>query len=139
MSLSAFLRRSASTTASARSPLRFLGDASQELTLYQYEICPFCNKIKALLDLLNVPYTTIEVNPLSKSELKGWSVDVGRDLPGDDASAAYARVPVLTRAPQHDQLNDSAAIVACIAEELQRPDATASDAQVRFLLFHYSV
>ena len=102
------------------------------LTLYQYEICPFCNKIKALLDLLNVPYTTIEVNPLSKSELKGWSVDVGRDLPGDDASAAYARVPVLTRAPQHDQLNDSAAIVACIAEELQRPDATASDAQVRF-------
>ena len=42
--------------------------------IYQYEICPFCNKVKALLDLHRVPYETIEVNPLTKSETKGWRV-----------------------------------------------------------------
>lgn len=40
------------------------------LTLYQYQICPYCNKVKALLNYLNVNYTTVEVNPLTKAELK---------------------------------------------------------------------
>ena len=38
-------------------------------TLLQYEICPFCSKVKGMLDFYRVPYRTIEVNPLSKQQL----------------------------------------------------------------------
>lgn len=42
---------------------------SSSIKLYQYKICPFCNKVKAYLDYTGVDYVSIEVNPLSKSEL----------------------------------------------------------------------
>ena len=38
--------------------------------IYQYKICPFCNRVKAYLDFLRVEYVTIEVDPISKSEIK---------------------------------------------------------------------
>ncbi|TMW99389.1 hypothetical protein EJD97_002638 [Solanum chilense] len=44
----------------------------KDLVLYQYEACPFCNKVKAFLDYYDLPYKIIEVNPISKKELK-WS------------------------------------------------------------------
>ena len=40
------------------------------MTLYQYDVCPFCNKVKAALDFHGIPYDVVEVNPLTKSELK---------------------------------------------------------------------
>lgn len=40
------------------------------ITLFQYEICPFCNMNKALLSYTNTDYNTTEVNPLSKAEIK---------------------------------------------------------------------
>ena len=40
------------------------------ITLYQYAICPFCHKVKSLLSYIGIePQNTIEVNPLTKSEL----------------------------------------------------------------------
>jgi len=51
------------------------------VTLYQYKICPFCNKAKALLSYAGLKYETVEVNPLTKAELK--------QLPGD-----YRKVPI---------------------------------------------
>mmetsp|Transcript_17350 Transcript_17350/g.49681 ORF Transcript_17350/g.49681 Transcript_17350/m.49681 type:complete len:324 (-) Transcript_17350:750-1721(-) len=48
-------------------------DTSNEvpnITLYQYAICPFCHKAKALLSYVGIePSRTIEVNPLTKAEL----------------------------------------------------------------------
>mmetsp|Transcript_19021 Transcript_19021/g.39380 ORF Transcript_19021/g.39380 Transcript_19021/m.39380 type:complete len:365 (-) Transcript_19021:1248-2342(-) len=44
------------------------------IELFQYAICPFCNKTKAFLDYSGLPYTSIEVNPLTKAEIK-WSKD----------------------------------------------------------------
>ncbi len=41
-----------------------------KVSLYQYAICPFCNINKALLSYANLPYSKIEVNPLTKAELK---------------------------------------------------------------------
>jgi len=67
-------------------------------TLYQYTVCPFCCKTKAVLDYYKVPYRTVEVNPLTKKELK-WS--------------DYKKVPVLVM--DGEQYNDS----SVIAEELQ--------------------
>lgn len=37
--------------------------------VYQYQICPYCHRVKAYLDFLKVQYEVIEVNPLTKSEL----------------------------------------------------------------------
>ncbi|CAA0815736.1 Glutathione S-transferase family protein [Striga hermonthica] len=43
-----------------------------EVVLYQYEACPFCNKVKAFLDYYDIAYKVVEVNPISKNEIK-WS------------------------------------------------------------------
>ena len=34
------------------------------------DICPYCNKVKALLKALNHPFDVVEVNPSSKREIK---------------------------------------------------------------------
>ncbi|GKY95131.1 hypothetical protein MPSEU_000477000 [Mayamaea pseudoterrestris] len=53
-----------------------------KVTLYQYEICPFCSKVKTLLDYTNTPYKSVEVNPLTKAEIN-WSKE-------------YKKVPIAT-------------------------------------------
>lgn len=37
--------------------------------IFQYKICPFCNRVKSYLDFLQIEYDTVEVNPLNKSEI----------------------------------------------------------------------
>ncbi|KAA0058142.1 prostaglandin E synthase 2-like [Cucumis melo var. makuwa] len=66
----------------------------KEVVLYQYEACPFCNKVKAFLDYYDIPYKVVEVNPLSKKEIK-WS--------------DYKKVPILV--VDGEQLVDSSAII----------------------------
>lgn len=66
----------------------------KEVVLYQYESCPFCNKVKAFLDYYDVPYKVVEVNPLSKKEIK-WS--------------DYKKVPILM--VDGETLQDSSAII----------------------------
>ncbi|KAJ4869415.1 Glutathione S-transferase family protein [Raphanus sativus] len=39
----------------------------KEVVLYQYEACPFCNKVKAFLDFNKIPYKIVEVNPFDSS------------------------------------------------------------------------
>lgn len=53
-----------------RSFVRLARSAEPRLQLYQYAICPFCNKTKAALDYLKVPYGTVEVDPLTRSQIK---------------------------------------------------------------------
>lgn len=54
---------------------RLMCDASSapsgnsDIILYQFMICPYCNKVKALLDYMKVDYETVEVDPLTKSEI----------------------------------------------------------------------
>lgn len=40
------------------------------ITLYQYAICPFCSKAKALLAYAGIEHEVVEVNPLTKAEIK---------------------------------------------------------------------
>ncbi|KAH9306602.1 hypothetical protein KI387_011006 [Taxus chinensis] len=77
--------------AKERPPPEFI---PKELVLYQYEACPFCNKVKAFLDYYDLPYKIVEVNPISKKEIK-WS--------------DYKKVPILV--VDGKQLNDSSAII----------------------------
>lgn len=41
------------------------------LQLYQYEVCPYCCKVKSVLDYKKIPYEKIEVNPMTHEELAG--------------------------------------------------------------------
>ena len=40
-----------------------------QLKLYQFELCPYCHKVKAGLDLKGIDYEKIEVNPMNKKEM----------------------------------------------------------------------
>eukprot|EP00240_Pyramimonas_obovata_P005369 CAMPEP_0118934676 /NCGR_PEP_ID=MMETSP1169-20130426/13953_1 /TAXON_ID=36882 /ORGANISM="Pyramimonas obovata, Strain CCMP722" /LENGTH=387 /DNA_ID=CAMNT_0006877603 /DNA_START=73 /DNA_END=1237 /DNA_ORIENTATION=- len=74
------------------------------VVFYQYDVCPFCNKVKALLDYYKVPYQTVEVNPLTKNEI-AWS--------------AYKKVPIVTL--NGEPLVDSTLIMTEIAAKLSPP------------------
>ena len=43
--------------------------SSSSIVLYQYRICPFCHRVRSLLDYLHVNSKTLEVDPLTKTEL----------------------------------------------------------------------
>ena len=46
------------------------GSSGSKFTLYQYQVCPFCNKAQTFLEYSGVPHKRVEVNPLSKKEMK---------------------------------------------------------------------
>merc|ERR1711865_1119118 len=78
----------------------FCAAGEPAVTLYQYEICPFCSKAKALLDYHSIPYRTVEVNPVAKKEL-AFTPD-------------YKKVPIAVI--DGEQFNGSMDIVARCAE-----------------------
>ena len=52
-----------------------------EITLYQFELCPFCHKVKAGLEVKGLDYTKVEVNPMNKRELPALPEDAPRKVP----------------------------------------------------------
>lgn len=50
-------------------------------TLYQFELCPYCHKVKAGLDLKGVAYRKVEVNPMNKKELPALPEDAPKKVP----------------------------------------------------------
>ncbi|KAK7352230.1 hypothetical protein VNO80_17649 [Phaseolus coccineus] len=66
----------------------------KELLLFQYQACPFCNKVAAFLDYYNIPFKVVEVNPINKKEIN-WS--------------DYKKVPILT--VDGEQMVDSSDII----------------------------
>lgn len=83
-------------------------NSAPSVTLYQYAICPFCNKVKALLAYAGIKYNLVEVNPLTKSELKPWSGD-------------YRKVPIVII--EDKQVNGSDEIMTTL---LKHPSVVAS-------------
>lgn len=72
---------------------------SPDITIYQYHICPFCNRVKALLDYSGTHYHTVEVNPLTKNEIKQFKKQ-------------YQKVPIVTIASpsyndNHNNINNN--------------------------------
>jgi microsomal prostaglandin-E synthase 2 len=70
----------------------------EPVTLYQFELCPFCHKVRAGLELKGIAFRKVEVNPMTKKELPA--------LP----AGAPQKVPVLQSAG--DTVADSTAILA---------------------------
>ncbi|CAK9179255.1 unnamed protein product [Ilex paraguariensis] len=81
----------------------------KDVILYQYEACPFCNKVKAVLDYYDIPYKVVEVNPISKKEIK-WS--------------DYKKVPILM--VDGEQLVDSSAIIDKLCNKILPEKSTNS-------------
>ncbi|XP_032790402.2 prostaglandin E synthase 2 [Daphnia magna] len=77
-----------------------------QLTLFQYEPCPFCKKVRAFLDFAGLSYDVVEVNPVTKKQL-GWS--------------AYKKVPIIIVKGEegYQQLNDSSMIISSLASYLE--------------------
>lgn len=76
-------------------------------TLYQYKVCPFCWKVKALLGYKKIPYQSVEVHPLNKKEI-AFSKD-------------YRKVPIFVD-NSGKQVNDSTPIMRHIdGQYLERP------------------
>uniref|UniRef100_H3GNW4 Prostaglandin E synthase 2 n=2 Tax=Phytophthora ramorum TaxID=164328 RepID=H3GNW4_PHYRM len=76
------------------------GKALPNVVLYQYEPCPYCCKVKAVLDYLKIPYEVVEVNPLSKKETKAFT--------------DYRKVPVVRI--DDEVVVDSSAIISRLRE-----------------------
>ena len=79
------------------------GKIPSSVILYQYEVCPFCCKVKAFLDYHNISYRTVEVNPLSKAEIK-WS--------------EYKKVPIILL-DGSVQMNNSSSIISQLASDVE--------------------
>ncbi|XP_011632769.1 prostaglandin E synthase 2 [Pogonomyrmex barbatus] len=76
-----------------------------KLTLYQYQTCPFCCKVRVFLDYYGISYDVVEVDPVLRKEI-GWS--------------SYKKVPILlTKVEEgYQPLNDSTMIISLLASYL---------------------
>lgn len=77
----------------------------EPVTLYQFELCPFCHKVRAGLELKGIPFRKVEVNPMTKKELPA--------LP----EGAPKKVPVLQT--RGDTVADSTAILGYLEDKLE--------------------
>ncbi|RCV25971.1 hypothetical protein SEVIR_5G208800v4 [Setaria viridis] len=87
----------------------------QNVVLYQYQACPFCNKVRAFLDYHDIPYKVVEVNPLSKKEIK-WS--------------DYKKVPILT--VDGEQLVDSSDIINILQGRIRPDDELTNEDEAKW-------
>ncbi|KAH1002617.1 hypothetical protein HUJ04_008689 [Dendroctonus ponderosae] len=87
--------------------MKFSEDHSNlKLTLFQYQTCPFCCKVRAFLDYYGVSYDVVEVDPVLRQSIK-WS--------------EYKKVPILVaKTPTgYQPLNDSTMIISALASYLK--------------------
>lgn len=58
-----------------------MNQASPSVTLYQFQLCPFCHKVRAALELKGVEYQRVEVAPGNKKELPPLPPEAPRKVP----------------------------------------------------------
>ena len=85
-------------------------------TLYQYAACPFCNKVRTMLQYKGVQFETVEVHPLKKTELR--------------FSPGYRAVPIYIDS-SGKQVNDSTPILRHIDKEFPNRRVFTDDAEAR--------
>lgn len=91
-----------------------------KITLYQYEVCPFCCKVKAFLDYHKIPYEVVEVEPVLKKELK-FSKD-------------YKKVPVVVLHSESGEqtVTDSSSIISEISSLIYSEKPKQSEEEDRW-------
>lgn len=84
----------------------YQGDTTDlKLTLFQYQTCPFCCKVRVFLDYYGISYDVVEVDPVLRKEIS-WS--------------SYKKVPILVAkvGDGYQPLNDSSMIVSLLSTHL---------------------
>ncbi|CAG0923159.1 unnamed protein product [Notodromas monacha] len=75
-----------------------------KITLYQYQTCPFCCKVRVFMDYFGLPYDVVEVNPVMRKELR-WSKH-------------WSKVPIVLAhqkgSDSVQQMNDSSMIISAL-------------------------
>ena len=107
-------------------------DSGLEITLYQYQPCPFCGKVRAFLDFYGLSYNIVEVNPVTKKQLY-WSAYkkvptiIAKIKEGHQVALLLLLLLIIIVismiffvTPQ--QLNDSTVIISCLSSYLMRKD-----------------
>lgn len=96
-----------------------------KLTLYQYQTCPFCCKVRAFLDYYGISYDVVEVDPVLRQSIK-WST--------------YKKVPILLAQVNNGYqiFQDSSMIVSALSSYIRESgrelqDITKSYPQISFL------
>lgn len=84
----------AATQPATRSPV-----GKPDIVLYQFEVCPFCNKVRAYLDYHGISYRVVEVDPLRKTELKKFAPE-------------YRKVPIALI--DNKQVNGSSDVIEAV-------------------------
>lgn len=79
------------------------------ITLFQYQTCPFCCKVRAFLDFHGISYNVVEVDGVTKKDLK-WS-----------KSKKVPTLLVETADKKYLQLTDSSVICSILASYLKKP------------------
>nr|CAH7743156.1 unnamed protein product [Callosobruchus chinensis] len=105
--------------------VHFLGDRSGlKLTLFQYQTCPFCCKVRAFLDYYGISYDIVEVDPVLRQSIK-WS--------------PYRKVPILVAQMEdgYQPLNDSSMIISALATYLADSDKNMSEVVKCFPVISY--
>jgi microsomal prostaglandin-E synthase 2 len=99
--------------------------------LYQYQTCPFCNKVRAYLDYHRIPYELVEVNPMNKKEiaftgLKGVPVVSVDDVIMHESSSIVAAFDQLFKHYESQQQTSSARATAVTGQRAAGAAAAAS-------------
>lgn len=106
------LHAEAAAAPSRFSTLESIPKDKMKVTLYQYDVCPFCNKVRAYLDYHKIPYTVVEVEPMGKKELAQFSKE-------------YRKVPI---AIVNDvQVNGSNDIIAAVQASVYGEDSNSPE------------
>ncbi|XP_074032968.1 prostaglandin E synthase Su(P) [Leptinotarsa decemlineata] len=105
--------------------IRIVGDRSGlHLTLFQYQTCPFCCKVRAFLDYYGISYDIVEVDPVLRQSIK-WS--------------PYKKVPILVAKTEegYQPLNDSTMIISALASYLKDSDKNIPEIAKCFPMIKY--
>jgi len=103
-----------------------------KLELYMYYGCPFCSRLEAYLKYRQIPYTRIEVNAMTKSEVK----EAGKKYGSKYGTGGYKKVPfmIATVAATGEKipLKDSSRIASAFESFIISKDQSV--ARLKFLL-----
>ncbi|CAK5089791.1 unnamed protein product [Meloidogyne enterolobii] len=83
------------------------------LRLYQYQTCPYCCKVRAVLDYFGFSYEVVEVNPVTRSQINFTD---------------YKKVPIVRTPCYEHPLIESSLIISILATYLVKPELSFSDA-----------
>lgn len=99
------------------------GEDKLNLRLYQFQNCPFCCKVRAFLDYYGFGYEVVEVNSVTKRELK---------------FSEYKKVPVIVvQNWNNKQLNDSSFIVSFLRTYFVDPERSLDEIKSFYPIFVY--